>query len=151
VPDLSWQDHPRLLQGLQESETRDQPVGGIGPIWEWLQTAVAKERHAMKKPVSSTVEWQDPVEDITQASSMKGEQITRSGTHHVKHWIDENHEIQEDRRARYLRNYGGRERDPRKIPPPEAQLSGRTSKSASRVRFPSRAFRENLAKIDWEQ
>ncbi len=92
-------------------------------------------------PVKATTEWVDP-----EAPEVKGEAISKAGRHHGAEYIARSREQNKEDRARYLRNYGGRERDPRRIPPPEAQLSGRTDKSSSRIRFPSEAFRRNYVR-----
>jgi hypothetical protein len=104
----------------------------------------------MTKPIATTTDWAEPFHPGQEsAPRVPVEQVTQPGRHEGADFVARNHEIQADRRARYLRDYGGRERDPRRVPPPEHQLSGRTSKSASRIRFPSEQFRRNYAEIDW--
>ena len=106
----------------------------------------------MSKPLRATTDWSEPYEpDRGKGDPPPAEQITRPGRHHAQEWVAKNAEIQKDRKARYLRNYGGREMDRRRIPPPEAQLSSRTSKSASKIRFPSATFRRNFDLIDWRK
>lgn len=106
----------------------------------------------MKKPVMSETAWADPYDpEQGKGDPPPAEQVTNPGRHHVQEWITNNARVQKDRRARYLRDLGGRERDARRIPPPEAQLSGRTSKSSSRIRFPSAQFRANFDLIDWSR
>ena len=98
----------------------------------------------MKKPINTTVEWKS--ED---SEEPLGEQITKRGRHHVAEFVSRKAEENKERRAKYLRDLGGRERDTRRIPPPEFADSGRTDKSSSKVRFPSRAFLRNWELIDW--
>ena len=105
----------------------------------------------MSKPIRATTDWAEPYEpDRGSGDPPPAEQITRPGRHHAQDWIKNNAEVQQDRRARYLRNYGGRKKDARRIPPDEAQLSARTSKSSSKIRFPSAAFRRNYDLIRWD-
>ena len=97
-------------------------------------------------PVKATTEWVDP-----DAPEVKGEVISKAGRHHGRDYIERSKERNAEDRARYLRNYGGRKKDPRRIPPPEAQLSGRTSKSSSKIRFTTSLFRKNYALIRWDR
>ncbi len=105
------------------------------------------------KPVTSSVEYGDPVETMTPDApgEIQGERITRSGGHYVQQFVDKKKNEHAEDNARALRNFGGRDLDTRRVPPPEHQLSGRTWKSSSKIRFPSKLFRENLSKIDWSK
>ena len=94
--------------------------------------------------VQAKTDWQDsdarPHGDI---------QITPPGKHYLQDHLDHTKQEQTEYRAKVLRDMGGRKRDARRIPPAEYQLSGRTSKSSSRIRFPSQLFRERYGLIDW--
>jgi len=98
----------------------------------------------MKPPVTATVDWKP--ED---ADEPTGEQITKRGKHHVANFVEKKRQENVEHRERYLRDLGGKERDRKRIPPPEFASSGRTDKSSSKVRFPSRAFLRNWELIDW--
>lgn len=97
----------------------------------------------MKKPARVKTEWTDAYEP-GESSGPPMEQVTAPGAHAGSEFIERNHKVQEERRARYRRDYKG------KIPPAQYQLSARTSKSSSRIRFPSEKFRRNIDLIDWE-
>ena len=98
----------------------------------------------MKKPARVETDWAEPFKPEAQASESM-EQITAPGAHAGSEFIERNHEVQQERRARYRRDYQGN------IPPAEHQFSKRTDKSSSRIRFPSAAFRRGLALIDWKK
>ena len=89
-------------------------------------------------PVRMKADWVD-----SDAEESVGEQVTRRGRHHVQEFVDRKKEENSERRAKYLRDAGGN------IPPPEHQESGRTWKSSSKVRFPSRAYRRGYELVDW--
>jgi hypothetical protein len=97
-------------------------------------------------PVKATTEWVEP-----DAPEIRGEVVSKAGRHHGAEYVQRSKERNREDRARYLRNYGGRERDARRIPPPEHQLSGRTSKSSSKIRFATQAFRRGYRRIDWRK
>lgn len=101
----------------------------------------------MKPPAKIEVDWTTPYEPGAAEPPM--EQITKPSGHGGADFIARNHEVQQERRERYLRDYGGRERDARRIPPPEFQGSGKSYKAGSRIRYPSRKFLENFSLIDW--
>jgi hypothetical protein len=100
----------------------------------------------MKKPVNATVEWKP--ED---AEEPLGEQITKRGRHHMQEFVEKKRLENSEQRKKWLRDLGGRDLDERRIPRPENSDSGRTWKSSSRVRFPSRAFREGYLEIRWDR
>jgi len=99
-----------------------------------------------KALVKATTEWAEP-----EADEVKGEVIGKAGRHHGAEYVQRSKEQNKEDRARYLRNYGGREKDRRRIPPPEAQISGRTHKSSSRIRFGTTLFRKNYDLIRWDR
>ena len=98
----------------------------------------------MTKPVNASVAWEHP-----EADEPVGEQITKRGQHHVANYVEKKKRENAEQRERYLRDLGGKERDRSRIPPPQYAESGRTWKSSSHIRFPSRAFRANFDLIDW--
>lgn len=98
----------------------------------------------MKKPINTTVEWKP--EDAEEAF---GEQITKRGRHHMQEFVSRKAEENQEQREKWMRDLGGKERDRKRIRPPEFATSGRTDKSSSKIRFPSRAFLRNWELIDW--
>jgi hypothetical protein len=94
----------------------------------------------MKKPVQLEHAWVDPgaEEGGTQLTPPRqGEGILgRAQKIRCEHL---------EATAKYKRDHGG------VIPPPELQLSNRTIKGASRVRFPSEAFRRGYEAIRWDR
>lgn len=104
-----------------------------------------------KKPVERTQAWEKPVETSEQVEQgtdlIPGEYITKAGQHHVKNYIEKTRQQNIERREKYLRDLGGRDRDPRRIPPPSEQLGPQTWKSVSKIRTPSRAFRANYDSV----
>lgn len=97
-----------------------------------------------KKPVTLDAQWAD----ADMAESV-GEQITKRGRHHVADFVERKKEENAERNARYLRDYGGRDLDPRRVPRPDQVESGRTWKTESKIRFPSAAYRAGYGLIDW--
>ena len=91
-----------------------------------------------QKPMTITPEWVD-----SDAEESVGEQITKRGQHHLQNFVERKRQENAERRAKYTKDYHG------DIPPPEAQLSTRTWKSSSQIRYPSRLYRERYALIDW--
>jgi len=98
----------------------------------------------MKPPITATVDWKP--ED---ADEPIGEQITKRGRHHVQEYVARKAEENQEQRAKWLRDLGGRDRDTSRIPRPEHAESGRTFKSSSKIRYPSRTFRRNYDLINW--
>ena len=96
--------------------------------------------------VQAKTDWQD-----SDARSPGDIQITAPGRHHLQDHLGRTKQEQGEYRAKVLRDMGGRKRDARRIPPPEYQLSGRTSKSSSRIRFPSSLFRKMFTLVDWSR
>ena len=92
------------------------------------------------------MDWADD-RTVEKTIEAPGEVLTKPGRHplagRAKHFAEEERE----RQAKHLRDFGGRERDARRVPNAAQVDSGRTWKSSSQIRFPSRAFRENYEKV----
>ena len=93
--------------------------------------------------------WTDERE-VEKAIDSPGEVITKPGRHPLAGRAKRFAAEERERREKYARDFGGRERDLRRVPNAAQVDSGRTWKSSSKIRFPSRAFQANYSLIDWD-
>jgi hypothetical protein len=91
---------------------------------------------------AGTAKWND-----ANPADTPGEMVTKPGRHPLRSRVNQYADEENERSEKYLRDRGGRERDPRRVPTASQVDSGRTDKSSSKIRFPSRAFRANFDRI----
>lgn len=102
----------------------------------------------MRKPAAVGADWAE-----LDAEPVRGQTLTPAIDFggKLQRKLDGIRDAERDRRARYLRDFGGRDRDARRVPTPEYVDSGRTPKSSSKVRVPSEAFRKGYIGIRWDR